>query len=82
MTTKTSTSVSMGPIATGEVAGCLKYYTVKSGDSCSGIETTYSISFTQLYQWNPSSASAFLLIPFFSIANTITSQSAPTAKAS
>jgi LysM repeat protein len=63
-TTKTSSSVSMGPTATGEVAGCLQYYTVQSGDSCSSIDTAFSISFAQLYQWNPSSTSLFSLFLF------------------
>ncbi|KAL8789409.1 MAG: hypothetical protein Q9213_001166 [Squamulea squamosa] len=49
-----TTTVSMGPTATGEVAGCKKYHTVQSGDSCANIETTYGISFTQFYAWNPS----------------------------
>lgn len=47
----------MGPTASGEVAGCLEYYTVQSGDSCSSIETTYDILFSQFYAWNPSSTS-------------------------
>ncbi|OCK74384.1 carbohydrate-binding module family 50 protein [Lepidopterella palustris CBS 459.81] len=50
----TSSSSSMGPTATGEVPGCLQYYTVQSGDGCSSIETKFSITFAQLYQWNPS----------------------------
>ncbi|MCJ1456788.1 hypothetical protein MMC28_007153 [Mycoblastus sanguinarius] len=47
-------TVSIGPTASGEVAGCEQFYTVKSGDSCTNIETTYGISFTQFYAWNPS----------------------------
>ena len=62
--TTTSSSVSMGPTAIGEVAGCLQYYTVQSGDTCANIETIYSISFVQLYQWNPSRTS--FSHPFFS----------------
>lgn len=45
----------MGPTASGELVGCLQYYTVQSGDTCYNIETTYGISFTQFYAWNPSS---------------------------
>jgi LysM repeat protein len=41
------------PTQSGTAANCNKYYTVQSGDSCSGIETQYSITFAQLYQWNP-----------------------------
>lgn len=48
-------TVSIGSTASGEVAGCKQFYTVKSGDSCTNIETTYGISFTQFYAWNPSS---------------------------
>ena len=50
-----SNTVSIGSTASGEVAGCKQFYTVKSGDSCTNIETTYGISFTQFYAWNPSS---------------------------
>ena len=48
------TTASMGPTASGEVAGCKQYYTVQSGDSCTYIETTYEVSFAQFYAWNPS----------------------------
>ena len=54
--TKASSSASRGPTARGEVTGCLQYHTVQSGDTCTNVETIYSISFTELYQWNPSSA--------------------------
>ena len=48
-------TVSVGPTASGEVAGCKQFHTVKTGDSCTNIETTYGMSFTQFYAWNPSS---------------------------
>lgn len=55
-TAVTSTVSSAGPSAptqTGITSSCTKYYTVQSGDSCYAIETQYSITFAQLYQWNP-----------------------------
>ena len=57
--TGTKTATSMGPTQTGVVAGCQEFYSVQSGDTCANIETTYDISFQQLYQWNPSSMSSF-----------------------
>jgi len=56
-TTTGTETVSMGPKATGEIAGCTQYYTVQSGDSCTEIETIFDISFTQFYAWNPSGES-------------------------
>ena len=50
----TTTVVSMGPTASGEVAGCQQYHTVVDGDTCYSIETTYDISLAQFYAWNPS----------------------------
>ena len=55
VTVSGSSTISTGPTATGEVAGCKQFYTVQSGDSCTNIETTFGISFTQFYAWNPSS---------------------------
>lgn len=52
VSTATTTGPS-GPTQTGIVSNCDKYYTVADGDSCTQIETTYGISFSQLYQWNP-----------------------------
>ena len=52
--TGSKTSISMGPTQTGVVAGCQEFYTVKSGDSCTSIESLFAITFSQLYQWNPS----------------------------
>ena len=56
-------TASMGPTASGEVAGCKQYYTVQSGDSCTNIETTYGISFAQFYAWNPSSMFMSIAVP-------------------
>ncbi|KAK3679998.1 hypothetical protein LTR78_000375 [Recurvomyces mirabilis] len=50
----TTTTVAMGPTASGEVEGCEVYHTVVDGDSCYGIETTYDITVSQFYAWNPS----------------------------
>ncbi|KAB8227370.1 uncharacterized protein BDW43DRAFT_247217 [Aspergillus alliaceus] len=53
-TTATSSIVSPnGPTQTGTAPNCDHYYTVVNGDSCDHIETTYGISFAQLYEWNP-----------------------------
>lgn len=53
----TGGSSSSGPpsnVATGTITdGCTQYYTVVSGDSCSAIDTTYSITFAQFRTWNP-----------------------------
>jgi LysM repeat protein len=51
----TSTNVAApGPTQSGTAANCNKYYVVQSGDSCAGVESKYSITFNQLYTWNPS----------------------------
>lgn len=42
-----------GPTQSGITRNCQQYYTVKSGDSCSSVESTFGITFTQLYAWNP-----------------------------
>ncbi|KZV98835.1 hypothetical protein EXIGLDRAFT_273250 [Exidia glandulosa HHB12029] len=54
-TTQTSTTApSPTNIASGTITmGCTEYYTVQSGDSCSKIDTTYSISLTEFLSWNP-----------------------------
>lgn len=56
----TSTSVTpttsrgpTGPTQSGIAPNCNQWYTVVSGDSCAKVESTYSITFAQLYQWNP-----------------------------
>ncbi|KAJ5248571.1 hypothetical protein N7468_000022 [Penicillium chermesinum] len=51
-----ATATSSGPnapVQTGIASNCKKYYTVASGDSCAKIESTYGITFAQLYKWNP-----------------------------
>ncbi|KAK4985901.1 hypothetical protein LTR66_008032 [Elasticomyces elasticus] len=53
-TSSTVTSATQGPTQSGEVSGCLQHYTVKSGDSCSAIDSQFGITFQQLYSWNPS----------------------------
>ena len=58
-----TTTASMGPTASGEVAGCKQYYTVQSGDSCANIETTFEISLAQFYAWNPSSMFISIALP-------------------
>ncbi|KAJ0424778.1 hypothetical protein BJY00DRAFT_308683 [Aspergillus carlsbadensis] len=52
MATSTATSTS-APTQTGVAANCEKYHLVQEGDSCAGLESTYSITFAQLYEWNP-----------------------------
>jgi LysM repeat protein len=50
-TATTSARVS-APTQTGFAYNCNKYYTVVAKDSCAKIETTYDITFAELYQWN------------------------------
>jgi LysM repeat protein len=50
----TVSSASQGPTQSGEVSGCLQHYTVKSGDSCSAVDSQFGITFQQFYSWNPS----------------------------
>lgn len=41
-------------VAPGTItSGCTSYYTVVSGDSCSAIESKFSITLTQFTTWNP-----------------------------
>ncbi|MCJ1322865.1 hypothetical protein MMC15_008215 [Xylographa vitiligo] len=56
-------STTLAPTPTGTGPSCTEFYTVKSGDSCSVIETAYSITFGQFYTWNPSTT----LSPYSSI---------------
>ncbi|KAG9563621.1 hypothetical protein KCU71_g6667, partial [Aureobasidium melanogenum] len=42
-----------GPTQSGITAGCKQYYTVKSGDSCAGVKSTFGISFAQLMSYTP-----------------------------
>ncbi|KAI0364300.1 hypothetical protein BV20DRAFT_1029986 [Pilatotrama ljubarskyi] len=56
--TSTTTTTSASPlptnIANGTITdGCTEYYTIQSGDSCSVIETTFSISLSDFRTWNP-----------------------------
>lgn len=41
------------PTQPGVDPKCNQYHKVVSGDDCSGIESAYSITFAQLYKWNP-----------------------------
>jgi LysM repeat protein len=50
----TTTSITTAaPTQTGMTSSCTKLYTVKSGDGCAAIESTYALTFAQLYAWNP-----------------------------
>lgn len=53
-TTMTAAPTPSGVLPNGTLSNCKKYYTVQSGDSCAAIESTFSITFAQLYAWNPS----------------------------
>ncbi len=55
-TTGGPTSTGSGPASptqSGITSNCKQYYTVASGNSCTKIETQFSVTFDQLYQWNP-----------------------------
>ena len=64
----------MGPTASGEVVGCQIDYTVQSGDTCYNIETTYGISLSQFYAWNPSSMFKFLALTRHTSSRLVTNQ--------
>lgn len=51
--TATATKTTAAPTQTGIVSNCDEYYTVADDDSCANIEALYSITFTELYEWNP-----------------------------
>ncbi|KAI0714387.1 hypothetical protein C8T65DRAFT_644159 [Cerioporus squamosus] len=56
--TVTTTTTSAAPvptnIANGTITdGCTDYYTVKSGDTCTAIEESFSISLSDFRTWNP-----------------------------
>jgi LysM repeat protein len=51
--TVTTRATTNAPTQTGIASNCNKYYTVVAKDSCAKIETTYNITFAELYQWNP-----------------------------
>lgn len=40
-------------LAHGMTKNCNKFYLVASGDGCTSIQTKYSITFAQLFSWNP-----------------------------
>jgi LysM repeat protein len=44
----------MGPTPADTVSGCEKFYTTTKGDDCATVETKFSITLAQFYQWNPS----------------------------
>ncbi|OGM50928.1 hypothetical protein ABOM_000718 [Aspergillus bombycis] len=81
-TTPTATSSnesSSGPTQTGTASKCNQYHTVVSGDSCDHIETTYGISFAQLYEWNPEIGSNCQTLRVgYSVCVAVSSASAPT----
>ncbi|KAI0350482.1 hypothetical protein OH77DRAFT_1069072 [Trametes cingulata] len=57
-TTTTTTTTSAAPVPTnvanGTITdGCTQYYTIKTGDTCATIETTFSISLSDFRTWNP-----------------------------
>ncbi|KAH8682067.1 hypothetical protein BX600DRAFT_544498 [Xylariales sp. PMI_506] len=60
-TTTTGDGVSTpSPVQTGIVSNCDAFYLVKSGDSCSNIASTYGITLTEFYAWNPAVGSTCL----------------------
>ncbi|KAJ5645771.1 hypothetical protein N7490_002143 [Penicillium lividum] len=48
-----TTTSTAAPTQTGMISSCKELYTVKSGDGCAAIESTYGVTFAQLYDWNP-----------------------------
>ncbi|PQE21991.1 hypothetical protein CJF30_00009975 [Rutstroemia sp. NJR-2017a BBW] len=60
----TTTTTSSKPTQT---SSCTKSYTVVAGDSCAAIQAQYSITFAQLFAWNPSIGSN---CEFLAIGNT------------
>lgn len=58
----TTTGGSTTPIQTDST--CNRYYTFVPGDSCAAIQSHFSITFAQLYSWNPDigSDSEYLVI--------------------
>lgn len=51
--TTTTSSTSAAPTPTDTGFGCQEYYTVVSGNTCSGILTEFGITLAQFYAWNP-----------------------------
>ncbi|KAL6230178.1 hypothetical protein BDW75DRAFT_248902 [Aspergillus navahoensis] len=52
-TTKTTPNAAPSQTQTGIAPNCNKFYTVVSSDSCVKFESSYGITFAQLYKWNP-----------------------------
>ncbi|CAF9933065.1 MAG: hypothetical protein HETSPECPRED_008521 [Heterodermia speciosa] len=42
------------PVQSGQPSDCNKWYTIKSGDSCTSVEQLYFITHAQFRAWNPS----------------------------
>ncbi|PQE17035.1 hypothetical protein CJF30_00003757 [Rutstroemia sp. NJR-2017a BBW] len=71
------------PTQTGMVSGCLRFYDVQSGDSCSDIALDAGISLSDFYGWNPAigpncaglQAQVYVCIGISGQATTITSGS-------
>ncbi|KAL8902634.1 MAG: hypothetical protein Q9207_004516 [Kuettlingeria erythrocarpa] len=42
------------PVQTGQPSDCVKWYTIKSGDSCGSVENAYFLTHAQFRAWNPS----------------------------
>lgn len=40
-------------VQTGIVSDCIQFYEAVSGDTCAGIASTYGISLSDFYAWNP-----------------------------
>jgi hypothetical protein len=62
-TTTTSTAPSNGittptPYQTGMASNCDSFHLVTSGDQCVDLATSYDISLTQFYSWNPAVGSS------------------------
>jgi LysM repeat protein len=50
----TTTSITAAaPTQTGMTSSCAGLYAIKSGNGCVAIESTYDVTFAQLYAWNP-----------------------------
>lgn len=46
-----------GPTHEGQPEDCVQWHLVESGDTCSKVETAYSISHSQFLEWNPAVSS-------------------------
>jgi hypothetical protein len=54
----TTTTISIGPTASGEVAGCQQHHTDVSGDTCYNIQVLYDLSLAGFVAMNPSGKSS------------------------